>query len=52
MLHGIFIVLAFGSGYAIFGTLNVLAFGNVHDLGDVHAAFTVLTSFLRRTCCA
>ncbi len=42
MLHGIFTVLAFGSVYAIFGTLNVLAFGNVNDLGNVHAAFGVL----------
>ncbi len=52
MLHGIFTVLAFGSAYAICGALNVLAFGNVHDLGDVHAAFGVLTRFLWRTCCA
>ena len=52
MLHGIFTVLAFDSVYAIFGTLNVLAVGNVHDLGDVHAAFGVLTSFLWRTFCA
>ncbi len=45
MLHGIFTVLAFGSAYAICGALNVLAFGNVHGFGDVHATFGVLTRF-------
>jgi hypothetical protein len=43
--YGIFTVLTFDSIYAIFGILSVLAFGNIHDFGNVHAAFGVLANF-------
>ena len=51
MPYGIINVLAFSNVHAIFDALNVLAFGNPHDFGNVHAIFGVLTRLLWHTLC-
>jgi hypothetical protein len=42
ILLGVLPILALGNVHAVFGVLNVLAFGKLHAFGNVHAIFGIL----------
>jgi hypothetical protein len=42
VLFGVLAILTPGDVHAVFGILNVLAFGNVHAFGNIHAISSVL----------